>query len=299
MGNSNEQAVILEVAINGVTSPEKNSHVPVGNEAITQEVFDCVAAGASLVHAHNTDITLTGRAAADDYLAAWRPVVAKYPSLPWYPTGSGGKTPEALYEHIAILDAEIGLPISYVDPGPVNIGAPGEDGLPRGIEYRNDYATIAYAFELCRSRGMGPSIAIYEPGWLATTLTYWRNGMLPQGSMIKLYFGGEYGLFSTTRGVTFGLPPTRHALLAYLDMLEGVDLPWSVSVWGGDLLETPVAELALERGGHLHVGLEEYFHPEKDPSNVELLTEAAALCARIGRPVASVEQCRQVLDLPA
>ena len=30
-------------------------------------------------------------------------------------------------------------------------------------------------------------------------------------------------------------------------MLEGTDLPWSVSVWGGDLLQTPVARLALER----------------------------------------------------
>ncbi len=40
-------------------------------------------------------------------------------------------------------------------------------------------------------------------------------------------------------GCTFGLPPTRNALLAYLDMLEGTGLPWSVSVWGGDLMTTP------------------------------------------------------------
>ncbi len=39
----------------------------------------------------------------------------------------------------------------------------------------------------------------------------------------------------------FCLPRTRRSLLAYLDMLEGTGLPWSVSVWGGDILDTPIA----------------------------------------------------------
>jgi hypothetical protein len=48
--------------------------------------------------------------------------------------------------------------------------------------------------------------------------------------MVKFYFGGPYGMFGKGPGVTFGLPPTENALLAYLDMLEGTGLPWSVSV---------------------------------------------------------------------
>jgi uncharacterized protein (DUF849 family) len=116
--------------------------------------------------------------------------------------------------------------------------------------------------------------------------------------MVKLYFGGDYGLFATRPGVSFGLPPTRHALLAYLDMLAGCELPWSVSVWGGDLLDTEVAELALERGGHLHVGIEEHFHPERKPTNQELVREAAALSARVGRPLATPAQAAALLGLP-
>ena len=38
----------------------------------------------------------------------------------------------------------------------------------------------------------------------------------------------------------------RAALLAYLDMLEGTTIPWSVSVWGGDLMQTPVARMAVD-----------------------------------------------------
>jgi uncharacterized protein (DUF849 family) len=81
-------------------------------------------------------------------------------------------------------------------------------------------------------------------------------------------------------------------------MLEGSGLPWSVSVWGGDLFDTPVAQLAVELGGHLHVGLEEHFHPERKPTNEEIVAEAAALVARVGRPVATIADAEKVLGLP-
>ena len=83
-------------------------------------------------------------------------------------------------------------------------------------------------------------------------------------------------LMSTEPGVSFGLMPTESGLLAYLDMLEGTGLPWSVSVWGGDLMQTPIAKLALERGGHLHIGVEEFYSRERSPSNEELIREARA-----------------------
>ena len=70
------------------------------------------------------------------------------------------------------------------------------------------------------------------------------------------------------------VPVSKEKLAAYLDLLEGTDLPWSVSAWGGDLMETPVARQALERGGHLHVGLEEHFHPTHKPTNEELVRQA-------------------------
>jgi uncharacterized protein (DUF849 family) len=117
--------------------------------------------------------------------------------------------------------------------------------------------------------------------------------------MVKLYFGGEWGLLARSKGVSFGLPPTANALAAYLDMLEGSGLPWSVSVWGGDLLQTPVARLALEQGGHLHIGLEEHFDPDRKPTNLELLAEAAELCAQVGRPLATCAAAAEILHVPA
>jgi 3-keto-5-aminohexanoate cleavage enzyme len=116
--------------------------------------------------------------------------------------------------------------------------------------------------------------------------------------MIKLYVGGDAGYLGGARGgATFGLPPTAAALGAYLDLLEGCDVPWSVAVLGGDVLDGELAPLALERGGHLRVGLEDYAGA-RQPTNEELVQRAVELCGAVGRPVASCDIAAALLRLP-
>lgn len=292
-----EQPVIIEVAINGETRPPRSPHAPRQPAEITAEALRCLAAGASLIHAHCQDIRLWGREAADAYLAAWRPVLAERPDALWYPTLTASPKIDDRLLHVELLAKELSLRFAAVDPGSTNLGAPGPDGLPSGIVYANGYDEIRKSFAVCERLGIGPALAIYEPGFLCTALAWLRAGRLPRGAMAKLYFGGEWGMMASGRGVSFGLPPTPNALAAYLDMLDGSPLPWSVSVWGGDLLQTPVARLALERGGHLHIGLEEHFDPQRKPTNLELLNEALALCRELGRPPADSRQTLAILGL--
>ena len=96
--------------------------------------------------------------------------------------------------------------------------------------------------------------------------------------------------------MTFGLPPTAPSLEAYLAMLEGCDLPWSVAVLGGDVVASGLARLALERGGHLRVGLEDHAGPRR-PTNEELVREAAALVRATGRRVATCAEVARILGL--
>jgi uncharacterized protein (DUF849 family) len=293
-----ETPVIIEAAINGGSSKRRNPNVPREPSEIIEDTFRCLDAGASIIHAHNSDYQLTGKAAADDYLAAWPAILDERPGTLWYPTLSGGRDVHEVLEHIEIISNEVPLRIGVVDPGSTNIGRPDDEGLPIGVVYHNTYEDIRTSFAFCERLELGPSLAIYEPGFLQTVLAYFRAGKLPQGAMVKLYFGGEYGMFGKGPGVTFGLPPTENALLAYLDMLEGTGLPWSVSVWGGDLLATPIARLALERGGHLHVGLEEHSGP-RHPTNETLVREAANLAQKVGRPLATPPQAATLLNLPS
>ncbi len=75
------------------------------------------------------------------------------------------------------------------------------------------------------------------------------------------------------------------------------NVPWSVGVLGGDVFEHGLARHALERGGHLHLGLEDFAGARK-PTNLELLHEGVSLCRELGRPIASCKEAAQLLDLP-
>jgi 3-keto-5-aminohexanoate cleavage enzyme len=286
------QPVIIEVAINGVTTKEHNPNVPRTPDEIVTDAFACFEAGAAIVHNH-IDLTGVSEAeAAERYLEAWRVVLTERPDALWYPTVHFGTTMSL--EHLALITASGLLRLGLTDPGSVNLGRIDDQDVPFGrLVYANSFNDIARDFEICRELRLGPSLAIYEPGFLRTVLAYWRAGRLPAGAMVKLYFSGERGPL----GAPFGLPPTERALDAYLELLDGCDLPWAVSVHGGDVVATEVAPLAIARGGHLHIGLE-FYGGDRKPTNVELVTEAVELCEKSGRPVATPDQAAATLRLP-
>lgn len=295
-----DREAIIVASINGMTDKSRNPHVPRAPGEIIPEVYRCLDAGASVIHAHNRDVMLTGRAAADDYLSSWKPILRERPGTLWHPTLCGGSgRPATDLEHFEIIRREAGVRLFTIDPGSINLGWPGPDGLPEGFVYANDYQEIRGAFAFCERQKLGPQMAIYEPGFLRTVLTFYRAGRLPAGAVANLYFGADWGMYAKGRGASFGLPPTRNALMAYLDLLDGTDLPWTVSVWGGDMiLETPIARLALEQGGHLRVGLEEHFHPDRKPTCEELVREAVALANEVGRPIATPADAARIMRLP-
>jgi uncharacterized protein (DUF849 family) len=292
--------VIIEAAVNGITSKARNPHVPCLPEEIAADALACLEAGAAIVHNH-VDVMSGGDAIAARQLEGWRPVLAARPDAILYPTvGFGGDVVQR-YAHIPLLAEAVAMRMSVFDPGSVNLGGVADDGLPGGaldFVYTNSFGDIRHMAALCERHRLGPSISIFEPGFLRATLAYHRAGRLPAGAFVKLYFGGaaDY-LGGTGGGVGFGLPPTRTALDAYLEMLEGTDLPWAVAVLGGDVVASGLARLALERGGHLRVGLEDSAGP-RQPRNVELVREAAALAREVGRPLASCGDAAALLALP-
>jgi 3-keto-5-aminohexanoate cleavage enzyme len=287
--------VIIEAAINGGTAKRRNPHVPRTVDEIVADGIACAGAGAAIVHNHNDDAVVggPGRHATEPYAEAWRRILERSPDTLLYPTmGSGGPhtSIQERYRHIEELDDAGLLRVGLIDPGSVNLGGLDPDGVPSATEgvYQNTYADARYMMDCCRSRSLAPSVSIFEPGFLRLALAYHAAGRLPKGALIKLYFGGG------TPG--FGLPPTRASLDAYLAMLEGTGLPWSVAVLGGDVMQG-MAQMALERGGHLRVGLEDYAGP-RQPQNVELVTEAVALVRSLGHEVATPLEAAEILGVP-
>jgi uncharacterized protein (DUF849 family) len=288
-------SVVLEVASNGVTQPAQNPAVPREPREIAEDALACLAAGAAVIHTHTHEPALPPEAGAALYLEAYRPILAERPDALLYPTVAFGRTIEARYGHTARLAEAGAIRCAALDTGSVNLGASAPDGWPFPMDfvYTNSPNDIRFMAEVCRKHRLGPSVAVFEPGFLRVVLAAERAGALPPGTLVKLYFsaGGYLG----SGEPIFGAPPIREALEMYLAMLRGSRLPWAVAVIGGSLLETELARLAVERGGHLRVGLEDHFGAK---SNVDEVRRARALCEELGRPLASCQEAEEILGLP-
>lgn len=289
--------LIIDASLNGATAKSRNPNVPRTPAEVAADAVRCIDAGAAIVHNHTDDPTFGGSGVHDPqpYIEAWREILDQRPGTILYPTMASrapGVTAAARFSHHDALAESDVLGMALVDPGSTNVGFAGADGLPLPLDlvYSNTHADARYMFDWCDRNGYGASISIFEPGYLRVVLAYQRAGRLPRGSLVKLYFGAHEPL-------SFGLPPTAAALDAYLSMLAGTDLPWLVSAYGGDAVRCGIARLAIERGGHVQVGLEPY-GGDRTPTNVELVEEVVALARSAGRPIAAAADARALLGLP-
>ena len=228
-------------------------------------------------------------------------MLAERPDAILYPTvGFGGDIVER-YAHIPLLAEAGAIRMSLFDSGSVNLGGIGDDGLPGGgfdFVYANSFGDVRHMAALCERYRLGPSIAIFEPGFLRTVLAYCRAGRLPRGTFVKFYFGGDFDyLGGAARGVSFGLPPTPTALEAYLELLDDCDRAVG---GGGD-------RRRRRRVGHGAPGARARRPPARRPRGLRRRRASRATsswwtkrprwCAPVGRAVADSAQAAAMLGL--
>lgn len=284
MATASPEPVIVETALNGSTTHRINPTVPRTPEQIARQGLECMAAGAAIIHSHpNAD---NGPDDLQEYVDAWTPILAERPDALLYPTARFGALNEPVERNWAhnLELAERGLMrMSLIDPGSVSLGMRPDGSLaPGGWDgvYRNPLRDTKYKLERSAEAALMPSVSIFDPSFLRAAVGFHTAGLLPAGSMIKIFFGQD---------AMFGLPPTPKALDAYLELLEGTGLPWSAGVLGGDIFAGGFAELVVRRGGHLRVGLEDLTTPG-ERTNLEMTEQAVALLEDFGtRPATTAE----------
>jgi uncharacterized protein (DUF849 family) len=292
--------VVVEAALNGGRTKDANPHVPIASDELVADALACLDAGAAVVHTHSPDRGADAPSAAAQYLEHFLPVLEARPDALLYPTIVFDVPVEERIAHLPILAERGGLKLGLMEPGSGTLVGTGDDGLPQPVRfvYVNTPHDIRYMADKCAEWRLGPSMVIFEPGFLAHTLVYRHAGRLPAGAFLRLTLCGRASYRGSRHvDVIFGLPNTPRGLDAYLDMLDGFDVPWAVSVVSGDVFENGVARHALEQGGHLRVGLEDYAGPHQ-PTNVELVRRAVDLVHEVGRPLATPTDAADLLGLP-
>ncbi len=101
--------VIIEAAINGMTTKRTNPQVPRTSDEIASDALRSIEAGAAIIHTHNAELAVGPDRAAELYLESWQPVLKARPNAILYPTLGFGGTIEERVGHQAIL-AEKGVP---------------------------------------------------------------------------------------------------------------------------------------------------------------------------------------------
>lgn len=104
-------------------------------------------------------------------------------------------------------------------------------------------------------------------------------------------------------GVKNAMPVDRDVFDFYIKTVKrlfGEDTAWCAAGIGSHQLT--LNDWAISSGGHARTGLEDNVRLDRDrlaPSNAALVKRAVELCEKYQRPVASVTQARQILQLRA
>lgn len=275
--------VVVEAAI----TPLRRGVPAMSVDQMVTEAHACIVAGAGIIH-HHHDMRLDEVAATDQLLETGRRIVSAHPGTLVYTDYLTGKRAWEENAHLRPL-AEAGvLTMFAIDPGITSFPSYDAEGIPThtytdGLRFSEAHEMVAFSKEV----GVPISLGVFEPGHLRWIVAYARTAGFSPGTMVKLYFGGSHMVDQVdTPGINFGLPPTPAALDVYLSMLGDVELPWTVSLFGDPLLDSPLARHALERGGHLRVGVEDAAG-RTDMTNAELVAAATDLAASVGRAVAT------------
>jgi uncharacterized protein (DUF849 family) len=210
-----------------------------------------------------------------------------YATIP--PSDTLGRPPLSARERFE-PQAELGdrglLEMMAIDPGTVvlntyeNIAA-GESVFVN----RNDEAVIRTGLSVANRYGAAPAYAIYGPSFIRTGAALAAQYPDISPPVYRFMFSENY---------TMSHPPEPYALDSYCELLEreAPGANWMKSGLGVDLI--PLIPEAVDRGGHVRVGLEDA-PLGSDRSNLEWVEHARTAIEDAGGRVASAAAVRRRL----
>ena len=287
--------LIIEVRVNEYAMRDGNVHVPWTADELGRDAVAIRQAGAAVIHFHARQDDGAPSFESADYVAAAR-AIRNGTDLIMSPTlgqiNVGGD--QERIKHIVELAQHPGLKpeLVAIDTGSANIDrydAVAKKFLSVDKIYQNSHETLMLFCEEFARLGVRPVISAWNGPFLRSGAALMDMGLIPEPAYALLVHceGGLLG----------GHPATTAGLEAFLSHLPADrQIEWTVCCKHGNLF--PVAMQAIISGGHVSIGLGDYYYPElQQPTNAALVTEVARLARLIGREVATPDEARAILNL--
>ncbi len=287
--------LIVEVRCNEYTSRRANPHVPFSPEEIAADAAACREAGAAILHFHARE-PKSGAPAYDAacYGDSIRRIRAACDVLV-NPTLGAVSVPDPK-QRAAIIPALAANEATRPDLAPVDLASLNIDPwdpderrfLVEDMIYATSVAGLREITSTIRAAGVLPQAVLWTVGSARLLGAFLELGVFsaPVAAQITL----SSSLLAAHPGSVRGL----NALVDFLP--ENADIVWSVNNGGGNLL--PLVAAAIERGGHIAIGLGDYAYPELGtPTNAELVREVARIARGCGRELATPAEVRERLGI--
>jgi 3-keto-5-aminohexanoate cleavage enzyme len=241
---------------------------------VIDAVLGAARAGASIAHIHarSADGEITQSAAVYDEIrerirAGGSDIVLNFTT--------GGALGMSFDERRESLRG--GPEVASLNAGSLNFG-------PTGDIYPNPRWFIDELAEEMAERRIVPEYECFELGMAVTAAELSTAAVSP-------------GMMHMVLGVTGGAPASVELVCQFAALVPD-GTPWMATGIGRH--NYPIMAATLARGGHVRTGLEDVVWMARGryaTSNAELVERAVALCEAVGRPVASPQQARELLQI--
>jgi uncharacterized protein (DUF849 family) len=291
------EKLIIEAAVNEQSDKADNPHVPYSPEETAREALAAADAGAAIVHFHarhpkTGDLLHPG---IPEYREIMHRIRAVNRDVLVYPTYGFSPTKEERFEHLEVLaaDEEAQLDFATIDPGAVNFGKldPETGCWVDDFVMSVSHAEARHFFGICARNGIRWSATVREPGQVAHTAAYHRQGWIRGPILFKLTFRDA--------AESFGLPPTPDSIrfLTSESLLGDIPCEWMTYSEGPSHHAMNV--YAVENGGHVRTGLgDNVLYDGKLLSNAEQVERVVELARGVGREIATPGDVRSKFEPP-
>ncbi|MFU8786159.1 MAG: 3-keto-5-aminohexanoate cleavage protein [Candidatus Izemoplasmataceae bacterium] len=268
--------LIITCAISGAeVKKEHNPYVPYTIEEMVSEAYEAYSAGASIIHLHAREDDGKPTQDAKRYKAIIKAIRKKCPDVIIQPS-TGGAVGMDMTTRLQVT--KLPLEMATLDCGTLNFG-----GDEIFVNTEND---IKLAAQIMHEKKIYPELECFEKGHIDMVLRLHKKGFIHEPLHFSFVLGVNGGMTGESRDFHFlkeSIPP--HA---------------TFSVAGIGRYEFTLAELAIQYGGHVRVGLEDNIYIEKGvlaKGNRALVEKVVQMAKHYNRQIASPKEARQILKM--
>jgi 3-keto-5-aminohexanoate cleavage enzyme len=271
--------LVIQCAVTGSADPdrERRPNLPSTPEEIVQSAVDAWRAGATVLHLHARadDGTPTQDRAAFEWLVDGIRGAGCDAVLNLSCGTAGGRS----VRDDRLQPLELEPELASFDAGSINFGE---------RIFEGDLPFLRRMAEAFGRNGVKPELECFDTGHVGLARQLCDEDLVAMPLVVQFVVG--------VPGT--GVPATVEQVEHMRRMLPP-DARWSVCALGARQL--PLNAYCILEGGHVRTGLEDnlWYRRGERATNAQLVERVVRLAAELERPVATVDEAREVLGLPA